>query len=383
MNIAKKPPTTTAFVILLLLVLGGAFSCDTVTKATDLITSPTPREVYQRDYVDDTLRFSQWQKAFVDAMSDSVSIRLPYMEKGRFSTRTHAVYSYDFSLQKGEVFHFKVQVDTVDTKIFIDLYKKRNDSILDFVKHNEPMQNDLVLPVDEDGEYKVVAQAEMDADTPFVIKAFRKPSYIFPVSGKGNAAVQSFWGATRDGGRRSHEGIDIFAPRGTPVVAATDGRVSRTGNRGLGGKQVWLRVGMLGHSLYYAHLDSIATSAGKRVKRGDTLGFVGNTGNAKTTPPHLHFGIYQRGALNPLPYVYEGAEPRHAIGPSAFDVPFVKVSSPRANLRSSSYLKSRKIGEVHRNDTLMLLGESYDWLHVATQDNQKAFLHKSLVQGVQ
>ena len=72
----------------------------------------------------------------------------------------------------------------------------------------------------------------------------------------------------------------------------------------LGGKVVWLRT-TGGASLYYAHLDSQLVRPGDRVAVGDTLGLVGNTGNARTTPPHLHFGIYSRGPKDPLPYVRE------------------------------------------------------------------------------
>src|SRR5690606_29891858 len=145
---------------------------------------------------------------------------------------------------------------------------------------------------------KVVIQPEIEASTPFRIKMRTQPVYQFPVAGAKNTSIQSFWGANRDGGRRSHEGIDIFAPRENPVIAVTDGYVTSTGERGQGRKQVWLRDQKRNPSLYYANLDSIANEGRRSVKTGDTLGFVGNTGNARTTPPHLHFGIYKgyRGA---------------------------------------------------------------------------------------
>nr|WP_262902899.1 M23 family metallopeptidase [Salegentibacter lacus] len=91
----------------------------------------------------------------------------------------------------------------------------------------------------------------------------KNPAYLFPVSEGINANVQSYWGANRDGGARSHEGIDIFAKRGTPVVAATNGSIGYKGEKGLGGKQVWLRDRKRNQSLYYAHLDSIANVSGK------------------------------------------------------------------------------------------------------------------------
>jgi hypothetical protein len=77
----------------------------------------------------------------------------------------------------------------------------------------------------------------------------------FPVEGRTVRAVQSFWGADRDGGVRAHQGIDIFAPRGTPALAAADGVVRWVGENRLGGSVVFLADPARGHSLYYAHLD--------------------------------------------------------------------------------------------------------------------------------
>lgn len=128
-------------------------------------------------------------------------------------------------------------------------------------------------------------------------------SMVFPVTGK-KSKIGSFWGAVRDGGRRKHEGIDIFAPKKTPVVAVTDGIVTSVGNGGRGGKTVWLRSLDNGFTYYYAHLDQQFVHFGQIVKKGQAIGSVGNTGNARLTPPHLHFGIYTaKGAVNPLPYV--------------------------------------------------------------------------------
>jgi peptidoglycan LD-endopeptidase LytH len=109
------------------------------------------------------------------------------------------------------------------------------------------------------------------------------------------------WGATRSGGRR-HEGIDIFAPKDTAVVSTTRGIVTRVGTNRLGGQIVTvLGPGLEWH--YYAHLDRFGRFAeGDVVNAGDVLGYVGNTGNARGTPYHLHYGIYRYGAAeNPYP----------------------------------------------------------------------------------
>ena len=109
------------------------------------------------------------------------------------------------------------------------------------------------------------------------------------------------WGAARSQGR-SHEGIDIFAERGAPIQATTQGIVSKVGEDALGGRVVMI-IGPGGAGHYYAHLEDYADiSANDWVNTGDTIGYVGDSGNAKGTPPHVHYGIYINGsAVNPYP----------------------------------------------------------------------------------
>lgn len=123
-----------------------------------------------------------------------------------------------------------------------------------------------------------------------------------PVEGVRARDIADTWGGPRSGGRR-HQGTDIFARRGTPVRSATRGVVVRIGEVGIGGRQVWI-VGPGGERHYYAHLEDWAPRlrTWRPIERGDVLGFVGTSGNARGTPPHLHYGIYTaQGAINPHP----------------------------------------------------------------------------------
>lgn len=115
--------------------------------------------------------------------------------------------------------------------------------------------------------------------------------YVVPVSGVRARDLVSTFGAPRPGGRK-HKGVDIFADRGTAVLSATDGVVWKVGRNRLGGNVVWV----FGEGLslyYYAHLDAWAPGLGKgdHVRAGEPLGAIGNSGNARTTPTHLHFSV--------------------------------------------------------------------------------------------
>jgi murein DD-endopeptidase MepM/ murein hydrolase activator NlpD len=133
--------------------------------------------------------------------------------------------------------------------------------------------------------------------------------YVFPVYGP--AAYSDTFGAPR-ADVSYHHGDDIFAPLGSPILAVADGTVFSVGWNDIGGNRLWLRDEE-GNQFYYAHLSAFSTLArnGARVKAGDVLGFVGNTGDAEGTPYHLHFEIHPLallflgydGAVNPTPYL--------------------------------------------------------------------------------
>jgi murein DD-endopeptidase MepM/ murein hydrolase activator NlpD len=130
---------------------------------------------------------------------------------------------------------------------------------------------------------------------PSIQPRLTKNRYVFPVHGP--ASFVDTFGAAR-AVVTWHHGEDIFAPIGAPVLAVSDGTVFSVGWNDIGGNRFWLRDRQ-GNEFYYAHLSAFSPLAvnGAHVKAGDVLGFVGNSGDAETTPPHLHFEIHPVGLL--------------------------------------------------------------------------------------
>lgn len=118
-------------------------------------------------------------------------------------------------------------------------------------------------------------------------------------------AYSDTFGAPRSGGRR-HQGVDVFAPYGSPVYAVESGVVVESGSNGLGGIVIWLQ-GDSGTAYYYAHNSANLVRTGERVAVGEQIGRVGTSGNAQGTPPHVHFEVHPGGrrvaAINPTPFV--------------------------------------------------------------------------------
>jgi len=135
--------------------------------------------------------------------------------------------------------------------------------------------------------------------------------YVFPVYGP--SQFGDTYGAFRgDVSGNWHHGDDIFAPLGAPILAVADGTVFSVGWNDVGGNRLWLRDDQ-GNQFYYAHLSAFTPLAknGARVRAGEMLGFVGNTGDAQGTPTHLHFEVHPYsllfmgydGAVDPTPYL--------------------------------------------------------------------------------
>ncbi|MEO7292493.1 MAG: M23 family metallopeptidase [Ginsengibacter sp.] len=159
--------------------------------------------------------------------------------------------------------------------------------------------------VNEDSAFIVRIQPELLKQGEYILTISAGPSLAFPIPQNVKSSIISLFGMGRDNGIRKHEGIDILAPKHSPAIASANGVITRVNENASGGKVIFLKPDNASYNLYYAHLDSQIAKEGQRVKIGDILGLTGNTGNAKFTVSHLHFGIYTNNnvAMDPLYFV--------------------------------------------------------------------------------
>lgn len=367
--------------ITVVLALAG-FGCARGTPLGDLLhRDATPHERYgaalRQAGLDSTALGRDWLHASDSALRQPLLARLPHREVGAYHRDEARAVALQFTLRDGQRLVAELRAEGLPARLFMDLFRLRDDPD---APHEHLRTADSLPPgVSSAGHMLLVHESRRDETVllriqPELLREGRfevvlrlEPILAFPVEGHGNRAIRSLFGAERDGGARVHHGIDIFAPRGTPVVAATHGVVRSTRPNELGGIVVWLRDERRGQSLYHAHLEAITVREGDVVAPGDTLGFVGNTGNARTTPPHLHFGIYRRpgGAIDPLHWVRRVDSVLPALradttglGRDALPLRLAQL------LRQAPDPDAVGLDTLRATDTMRLVGAVGDWYRV-------------------
>lgn len=251
----------------------------------------------------------QWFDAAERALLEPIRAEAPFEAVGAFAAVEPDARSYAFAVRDGRRLEVETHVESGESpELFVELFQTTADG-LQLIASSLPAQRagaaavqPLQIDVLDPANYLVRVQPALAprtqesgaADYAVRIKVRTSPLLAFPVRGFSTRAIQSVFGAERDGGRRAHRGVDIFAPRGTTAVAAADAWVTRVETTRIGGNVVWLQPMFGNMRLYYAHLEEQYVERGQFVLAGEPIGSVGNTGNAITTPPHLHFGVYVR-----------------------------------------------------------------------------------------
>ena len=344
--------------------------------------APSPHQRYADALRDsplgETAMARDWLRAGEQAMVKPLTITLPIRESGYFPADRPTAVAYQFELARGRRFAVEVTFETVERgQLFIDLFEVRDSGAERVASMSEGTS--LVHDVRRDGTYLLRVQPELLRSGRYTMVQRTMASLPFPVNGLTAKAVQSEFGAERDAGRREHEGIDIFAPRLTPALAVVSG-VARPDTNTLGGNVVWLRDPFSGRSFYYAHLTRAAFEGTTRVKRGEVVGYIGNTGNARGTAPHLHFGIYERGAIDPLPFLRaDDAVPAAPADADRFLSQWVRVAAARATLRNGIDKDAESVAELSRFTFARVAAVTGSQLRIELPDGSHGYLDQSAV----
>jgi murein DD-endopeptidase MepM/ murein hydrolase activator NlpD len=358
-------------------------ACGAEETIRDVLTpEPTPHEAYSKALreagLEATALGHDWFVSAEEAVQRPVGITLPFRETGYFDPDEAPAVGFRLSLRRGQKLTMRVELaDSNATRLFVDLFRDPPDTAdaLDRVASAGDGGRSLEFEARRDGDYLLRVQPELLRGGRYTLTLQSGASLAFPVSGRDSRAIRSGFGAERDGGRRDHHGVDIFAPRGTPVVSSAAGVVRRVEVTSLGGKVVWVTDPVRGGSIYYAHLDSQMVRRGMTVSVGDTIGLVGNTGNARTTPPHLHFGIYQRGPIDPYPFVHQ---PRTAPPAVVADLntlgEWARTSAPTGTLRGEQGGTSSAIAQLPRHTVLRVQGASGSWYRARLPDGSTGWI---------
>ncbi len=320
---------------------------------------------------------TEWDSISNLAFTQNVEIPTPYRQSGFFLKGRAEVLAFELPLKQGEKIDIEVKSDSTDIQLFVDFFEKRKNGWHPIIKSVKGQTN-FQFEVSRTDTFLLRIQPEFHKNGNYKLKILKNPIYAFPVAGRGNEDVWSVWGAPRDGGKRKHKGIDVFARRGEPLIAIADGLVTDVSDQGLGGKQVWIRDTRNNNKLYYAHLHKQLVKEGQTVERGDTIGLVGNTGNARTTAPHLHFGIYRAigGAIDPLPFVKSYRNQfLNNTATLKWDILNKGITYNNANLRFKPKGKKSLIKALKDGSPVELLGASGRWYHVRTLDGTVGFIH--------
>jgi murein DD-endopeptidase MepM/ murein hydrolase activator NlpD len=367
--------------LLTLLLLAGG--CETLGRIPDaLFDHRTARERYQTGLelarLSTTALVRDWQAAAERALDEAPLIPTPHSEEGVLLAAEPQALAWRFMVRQGQSVHFEFALAGDSTAlVFLEAWRISDDTLTPPQLEISADSGERALSFEprRDGEYLVRAQTELLRGGRFTATLRLAPILAFPVANGRERDIGSWFGAPRDGGRE-HHGVDIFARRGTPVLAATAGRVTRIAVNNLGGNIVWLRDDR-GYSFYYAHLDRSTVAEGAEVLAGDTVGMVGNTGNAIRTPPHLHFGIYRRGE-GPVDPRWFVQQPRGTIATLAIDTTFlggwVRTRIDGAILRIGPARDASPVATLSQHAVLRGVSGAGSWLRAVMPDGRSGYL---------
>lgn len=363
-------------------------ACEPMETLRDRFRDMTPREAYEAGLsaagLTETALGRDWLNAGRRAVANAAAVSLPFQESGFIARELPGAAGYRVDLPRGSSLVLELETAAnAEARVFVDLFRLPDDPD----DRPRPVFSADTTPLSyvhrpwRAGTYLVRVQPELLRGGAYRVTIKQEAQFAFPVEGRGMRAIGSVFGAPRDGGRRRHHGVDIFAPRGTAVLSAGDGRVASVDVTDLGGKVVWVRDAKRGANFYYAHLDSQDVRRGQEVRTGDTLGRVGNTGNARTTPPHLHFGVYRRGEgpIDPVPFLRPSAERLPVQTADASLLGARAQVAPGAELRTSPDRGAGVVRELAGDRAVRVMGAAGAWYRVLLGAGESGYVRAGSV----
>jgi peptidoglycan LD-endopeptidase LytH len=359
-----------------LIVLAGCATGERYEPARPTVKRLPPRDIQFAGMSGAPTALGAWDLASRRALHSRLSIAPSFRERVRFPEREPYAVSYRFTLVRGQV--LRVQIARVDAvaDLFADMYHALGGDVFRPVQPVAQSEDGLVFEARADGDYVLRLQPPLRRGGLYEVTVLGDATLLFPVAGMDLSAIRSTFGDARDGGVRAHEGVDIFAPRGTPVIAVTDGYIRQARNTPTGGLVIWHADATRDLTYYYAHLDKLHVREGAWVRAGETIGEVGNTGNARGTSHHLHFGIYRPGTVpvDPAPLLAGTTELNEIGGFTAQLGQWTQVSGNGVRLRTSPSLAGAVIRELSAATPLLVLGDAGEWQRVVLNDGTTGFV---------
>ncbi len=295
---------------------------------------------------------SDWILASENAMKNPVDVEPPFEEAFYVDHAAAFAVAYHFSVIKGQ----RVEIDVAFNgqkrcRLFMDLFRVRGLSYEDWRLVASANNNEKHLEFEprEDAEYVVRLQPELLRGGRFNVTICNMASLGFPVLGYDHRAIGSGFGVPRDGGRRKHHGVDIFTKRHTPIIAPSKAFVRRVSESDIGGLNIWLHDAKRDLHLYFAHLQTQDVEQNTYVESSQRIGTVGNTGNARRTPPHLHFGIYVRGEgpVDPVNFIKKiNSTPKEITADMAVLGQWARSKQSTISLKSTANPRSNEITQL-------------------------------------
>ena len=371
-----------------------AYGYTIVQSASSSVRAQYPvRQQLVRELTDDSTYplslIDDWEWQAQRSLNEPLPLLLPYAEGWLALPDKSQAVTFTVLAREGRILEVNTQRDpTAQGGLVVELFDLDDDHMRP-VASIGPTDNQLRWPVLNSGTYRIRVQSALGSAGAFAVALDERFALDFPVDTDAAEPVRSFFGMPRDGGKREHHGIDIFAPRNTPVVAAADGYVSRVGTSKRGGLHIWQRAsdesGKAIGTLYYAHLEDTFVTAGTWVDRGTPIGSVGNSGNAISTPPHLHFGLYQRfkGPLDPLPLTGPAQRPRVSTSSGHRWPVWVSINRESVNVRAGPGTEFTVLETVGRDELVQVKAATDGWLRVRTGNGKTGFLSAALVGAIQ